>query len=175
LGKTVFVIGGCRSGKSGHALNLAESMCREDRIFVATCTPGDDEMKQRVEKHQKERSATWKTVEEPLELSRTIDEWQEKAGIILVDCVEFWIANMMFRDKPDSQIEEGVIKLVESLNRSAKPVVLVSSEVGCGIVPENRLSRKFRDMVGFANQSIAKAADHVVWMVAGIPVTIKYA
>ena len=173
MNKTVFVLGGCRSGKSRYALEMAQKASENNTVFIATCVPQDDEMKSRVASHRKERGSNWQTVEEPVHLPQAIDRLNGKAGIILVDCLTLWISNLLM-ENPDS---ESVLHQVQSLTRSVKastcPVILVSNEVGAGIVPENQLARLYRDLVGWTNQAVTDIADQVVWVMAGIPVTIK--
>jgi adenosylcobinamide kinase/adenosylcobinamide-phosphate guanylyltransferase len=171
--EVTFVIGGCRSGKSKHALQTAEKIAAKRRIYIATCMPQDDEMKQRVARHQKERGQNWATVEEPLHLPEAILENSLKADVILVDCLTLWVNNLLMETDDERQMEENISRLIRTLENATGPVVLVSNEVGTGIVPENKIARKYRDIIGLVNQAVAKAADTVIWMVAGIPVTVK--
>jgi len=171
--KTTFVIGGCRSGKSRYGLELAGRIPGQEKIFIATCVPCDDEMSQRVARHRKERGRTWSTVEEPILLPEAVNENSRKADVILVDCMTLWISNLLLETDDQDKIAEQIDLLTESLEKAQCPVILISNEVGDGIVPENRLARLFRDSAGFANQNVAACSDMVVWMVAGIPVTIK--
>jgi adenosylcobinamide kinase/adenosylcobinamide-phosphate guanylyltransferase len=166
-------MGGCRSGKSRYALELATQAAGRNRIFVATCMPGDKEMEERVRRHQKERSRSWTTVEAPLSLAEALDEHDRQGNVIVVDCLTLWLSNLLLEINNMEEIEVHIKRLIQSLESSQCPVFLVSNEVGTGIVPENRLARKFRDVAGFANQNVAACSDMVIWMVAGIPVTIK--
>jgi adenosylcobinamide kinase/adenosylcobinamide-phosphate guanylyltransferase len=170
---TLFVTGGCRSGKSKYALDTAERMQGDQKIFIATCLPKDDEMKQRIARHQQQRSQTWTTVEEPVHLHESITKISRKATVILVDCLTLWITNIMLEAGDEKKIESHVSKLINALAAADCPVILVSNEVGSGIVPENKLARQFRDVMGQVNQAVAQYANKVVWMVAGIPVTVK--
>jgi adenosylcobinamide kinase/adenosylcobinamide-phosphate guanylyltransferase len=169
----IFVVGGCRSGKSKYALQTAEKIVATRRIYIATCVPQDNEMKQRVAQHQKQRSSTWITVEEPLDLPRAIVENSRKANVVLIDCLTLWMSNLLMETQDESKLKNKIAQLVQALAQADSSVVVVSNEVGCGIVPENQLARQFRDIVGWVNQSVAACADRVVWMVAGIPVTVK--
>ena len=169
----IFVIGGCRSGKSREALEMAEGMPGDRKTFIATCIPHDDEMQQRVAQHQKERSPSWQTVEVPIHLPETIVEQSRQTDVLLVDCLTLWISNLMLELEDDRKILACLPDLKRALNSAQCPVVLVSNEVGTGIVPENPLSRRFRDLVGSTNQAVSGQADRVVWMVAGLPVEIK--
>jgi adenosylcobinamide kinase/adenosylcobinamide-phosphate guanylyltransferase len=148
-------------------------MPAERKIFIATCVPQDTEMKQRVARHQKERSQNWVTVEEPLHLPQAILENSPKADVMLVDCLTLWVSNLLMETDDEKQLEEMISQLIETLKKATGPIVLVSNEVGTGIVPENKLARQYRDIIGLVNQAVAKTAGKVIWMVAGIPVTVK--
>ena len=173
MNEVIFLIGGCRSGKSRQALETAEGMPGDHKTFIATCIPRDAEMKQRVAQHQKERNLSWHTVEAPVHLPQAIVEQSRQADVVLVDCLTLWISNLMLELEDDRKILACLPELTKALKSADCPVVLVSNEVGTGIVPENQLSRRFRDLVGSTNQAVARQADRVVWMVAGIPVGIK--
>ncbi|MCP3899845.1 MAG: bifunctional adenosylcobinamide kinase/adenosylcobinamide-phosphate guanylyltransferase [Desulfobacteraceae bacterium] len=175
---TTLVIGGCKSGKSAYALNFANEISAkkksaDKKIFVATSVPTDSEMQERVEAHKKEREGNWITIEEPILLPEIIEEHSNKADVILIDCLTLWISNLLFKDVTKKEILKNIQELAASLKKAECHVVLVSNEVGAGIVPENKLARLFRDIAGIANQKIAKAVANVVWTVAGIPVKIK--
>jgi len=171
--KKIFVLGGCRSGKSSYALEIAQKFSAERNVFIATCIPRDDEMGQRVERHQEERSQAWETVEAPIHLPEAIVAAGGEAGILLVDCLTLWISNLLMENHDSDQVLNQVQSLTRAVASSACPVILVSNEVGTGIVPENKLARLYRDLVGSTNQAVAECVDQVVWTVAGIPVTIK--
>jgi adenosylcobinamide kinase/adenosylcobinamide-phosphate guanylyltransferase len=168
-----FILGGCRSGKSGLALATANAIAADRRVFIATSIPGDDEMKARVARHCAERGAGWTTVEAPLALAEAIAENDRNGCVILVDCLTLWISNMLLETGSPAEVEPRIPLLIRTLAQISCPVVVVSNEVGAGIVPENKLARQFRDLAGTANQAVAAAADRVVWVLAGIPVTIK--
>ncbi|SHK66062.1 adenosylcobinamide kinase /adenosylcobinamide-phosphate guanylyltransferase [Desulfatibacillum alkenivorans DSM 16219] len=171
--KPVLVIGGCRSGKSSIALDLANAQDVSEKVFIATCQPLDDEMEDRVARHQADRGDDWQTVEEPVELAKAVADNARPGRVILVDCLTLWISNLVLADKTQDQIADKAKELAEAIQKAPCPVILVSNEVGAGIVPENALSRLFRDAAGKVNQIMAKACDQVQWVVAGIPVTIK--
>lgn len=173
MNELIFILGGCRSGKSTHALQTAEKIPGGRKIFIATCIPQDDEMKQRVAKHQKARSQSWTTVEEPLHLPEVILENSPKADVILVDCLTLWVSNLLMETSAEKKLEGKISLMIDALEKATCPIILVSNEVGTGIVPENQLARHFRDITGWLNQAVAKCASQVVWMVAGIPVTVK--
>uniref|UniRef100_A0A7C4RSZ9 Adenosylcobinamide kinase n=1 Tax=Desulfatirhabdium butyrativorans TaxID=340467 RepID=A0A7C4RSZ9_9BACT len=164
------VIGGCRSGKSGHALRLAETLSERNRVFIATCRPMDEEMRQRVAKHQRERDPSWRVVEDVSDLGEAIRQAACPDGVVLVDCLTLWAADLLWSG---SDMEAALDRLMEGMRASSGPVVLVSGEVGLGMVPENAMARAYRDAVGLINQRVAALADRVVWMVAGIPVVIQ--
>jgi adenosylcobinamide kinase / adenosylcobinamide-phosphate guanylyltransferase len=168
-----FILGGCRSGKSGFALKTANAVPADRRVFIATSLPCDDEMKDRVARHRAERGAGWTTVEAPLRLAEAIAANARNGCVILVDCLTLWISNLLLETGSPAAVEARIPRLIGTLAQAACPVLLVSNEVGAGIVPENKLARQFRDLTGTANQAVAAAANQVVWVVAGIPVTIK--
>ncbi len=168
----ILVLGGCRSGKSAHALQLAQGM-GASRVFVATCVPQDDEMQDRVDRHRRERGNTWSTLEVPLELADAIRIHSASSEVILVDCLTLWLSNLLMETQDVRRIRQRIDGLAEAVKAAPSAVVLVSNEVGAGIVPENRLARCYRDLAGWTNQAVAAACDRVVWTVAGIPVTIK--
>ncbi|WP_051327848.1 bifunctional adenosylcobinamide kinase/adenosylcobinamide-phosphate guanylyltransferase [Desulfatirhabdium butyrativorans] len=167
----VLVIGGCRSGKSDHALHVAESMAQRDRVFIATCRPEDEEMRQRVARHQRERDASWQVVESPGNLGSAIRAAAVAGGVVLVDCLTLWVADLLWNGGPD--VEKAFAELSDGLSALPCPVVFVSGEVGMGMVPEQPVARAYRDAVGWVNRRIAGMADQVIWMVAGIPVVIR--
>jgi adenosylcobinamide kinase/adenosylcobinamide-phosphate guanylyltransferase len=169
----IFVLGGCRSGKSSYALQIAEKVSGDRKIFIATCVPQDDEMKQRVARHQRERSQNWVAVEEPLNLPEAILKNSPRADVILIDCLTLWVSNLLMKTDDEKKLADIISQLIDALEKATCPIVLVSNEVGTGIVPENKLARQYRDIIGLANQAVAKTAGKVIWMVAGIPVNIK--
>jgi adenosylcobinamide kinase/adenosylcobinamide-phosphate guanylyltransferase len=175
MNEITFVIGGCRSGKSRYAIDLAAKLPENKKIFIATCLPQDEEMRQRVARHQKDRGKTWITLEVPINLPEAVTQNSSQGDVILVDCLTLWISNLLTKTQKIS--EDEIIGYVDNLTRALQtvngPVILVSNEVGTGIVPENRLARQFRDIMGMTNQRVAACAHGVIWMVAGIPVKIK--
>lgn len=169
----ILVLGGCRSGKSRHALEMAEALPEKKKFFAATCVPQDEEMKLRVQQHREERGAHWQAVEEPVALWEMLADCSRTDSVVLIDCLTLWVSNLMTENEDFTHVQEKTARLVDALKSAPGSVVLVSNEVGAGIVPENRLARAYRDAVGWVNQTVAAAADRVVWTVAGIPVTIK--
>lgn len=167
------VIGGCRSGKSRYALDAANAVLGSGKIFLATSVPADLEMEKRVHAHQAQRGEDWLTVEAPVQIHEAIAAHARTADVILVDCLTLWTANMLALEMDEAAMQKCMDQTSEALSRVCCPVFLVTNEVGYGIVPENSLARRFRDMAGLVNQHMAKAADRVVLTVAGIAVTIK--
>ncbi|MFP4445265.1 MAG: bifunctional adenosylcobinamide kinase/adenosylcobinamide-phosphate guanylyltransferase [Desulfosudaceae bacterium] len=171
--ETMLVTGGCRSGKSAYAQRAAEQMAVTDRYFLATCQPADEEMRQRVARHQQDRGEQWQTRECPLDIEPVLRDMENDQAVVLVDCLTLWMSNLLAVTEDPAKIERRVAGLVEAVDQTVASVILVSNEVGCGIVPENRLARLYRDMVGLANQALARQVDHVAWMVSGMPVIVK--
>lgn len=169
----VLVTGGCRSGKSAYALALAAAMDVTRRCFLATCVPADDEMKARVARHQQDRGKEWETIECPLDISGVIRQTAAKTTVVLVDCLTLWLNNILAETDNQEKIESYIDNLQQAVAAVPGSIVLVTNEVGSGIVPADSISRLFRDMAGLANQRLAAAADRVVWMVAGLPVIVK--
>jgi adenosylcobinamide kinase / adenosylcobinamide-phosphate guanylyltransferase len=171
--RVALILGGARSGKSRYGLGLA-ARCPAPRLFVATCEPRDAEMEARIAAHQRERGSEWITQEAPLELAAALGAARNNYGVILVDCLTMWVSNLLLqgRDSP-GRIQTACEDLVNSLQQTVTPTIFISNEVGLGIVPDNPLSREFRDQVGWLHQRLAQVADLVVMVVAGIPVLVK--
>jgi adenosylcobinamide kinase / adenosylcobinamide-phosphate guanylyltransferase len=167
----ILITGGARSGKSKYAERRAAELGAR-RLYIATAEAKDEEMAQRISEHQKRRGSAWTTVEEPVKLVETLLAWRGCADCALVDCLTFWLSNLLFRSS-GNQVAEKVEAFVQALPQLDFSVVLVTNEVGSGIVPDNPLARRFRDLAGWTNQRIAEAADEVVLMVAGIPMAVK--
>lgn len=167
--RRVLVLGGARSGKSRTALSLAET-APGARIYVATAQSLDEEMRERIARHREERDSDWRTLEEPLELASAIRRESGPSQVVLVDCLTLWLSNILLAERdPDREIEF----LAQSVRDASGPLVLVSNEVGNGIVPEAALGRRFRDEQGRLNQRMAAACDAVILVVAGCPLQIK--
>jgi adenosylcobinamide kinase/adenosylcobinamide-phosphate guanylyltransferase len=167
--RSVLVLGGARSGKSGHALALAEAAAAE-RLYLATGSAGDAEMAARIERHRAERGAGWTTLEEPLALCAALDAEARASRVVLVDCLTFWLANILFAGR---DIAAETARLCESIGRLRGPALFVSNEVGGGIVPATKSGRDFRDWQGRLNQDVARACGGVVLVVAGLPILLK--
>ena len=166
--KLYLVLGGARSGKSRHAESLVEARLPPWR-YIATAEPLDEEMRRRIDAHKARRGRGWHTVEAPLELASALDDCADGTPV-LVDCLTLWLSNLMLNGHPVETAADG---LLAALERRRGPTVLVSSEVGLGIVPENGLARDFRDAAGSLHSEVAARAEHVHFMVAGIPMIVK--
>ncbi|MCF8061140.1 MAG: bifunctional adenosylcobinamide kinase/adenosylcobinamide-phosphate guanylyltransferase [Deltaproteobacteria bacterium] len=167
----ILVLGGARSGKSSWALQYVERNYRS-RLFLATAEVLDEEMEERVQLHREARGPEWTLVEEPLDLAGALQTRCSGADGVLVDCLTVWLSNVLIREgKAGARVyQERLLQALESRMRST---VLVSNEVGMGIVPEHPLARAFRDEAGALNQAVAEAADRVVLLAAGLPVWLK--
>lgn len=184
MGKMMLVTGGARSGKSSYAESLLRKM-DGDIMYIATAIPFDDEMKDRIKKHKQQRPDTWHTYEGHKELYKVVAEQSCNYVGVLLDCVTILVTNLMFdymgeKDIEDIDIdslEKSIYKefelLVNSIKRSSADVVLVTNELGCGVVPESKLGRVFRDIAGRMNQYLGRNADEVYLSVCGIPTKIK--
>ena len=173
MGQVILITGGARSGKSriaeGRVLSFGAPLC-----YVATGASGDAEMAERIARHRERRGPEWETLEEPLLLPEALRERDGRYSAFLVDCMTLWISNLLFRHEENpGEVLSAVRRLVETLPALVTPVVLVTNEVGMGIVPENRLARLFRDLAGEANEIIAAAADEVYVAFSGISLRLK--
>jgi adenosylcobinamide kinase/adenosylcobinamide-phosphate guanylyltransferase len=167
------VLGGARSGKSGLALALAERF-PAPRLFVATAQAHDEEMAARVARHQAERGKSWDTLEAPLELETALEAAAGRYGVVLVDCLTLWLTNLLLAPgATEAEVRRRGADLAALLGHLPTPAILVSNEVGWGIVPEHPLGRQFRDQAGWLHQTLAQAADLVVLAVAGLPLALK--
>lgn len=170
----ILILGGARSGKSSYALKLAESnWCRP--LYVATAEAFDKEMTARIAAHKKVRSRRWACAEEPLEIARLIqraDKLYPARDVLLIDCFTLWLSNVIFKEglKSFARRKADLLKVVRNSKRS---LIMVSNEVGLGIVPESESGRQFRDLAGWLNQDLASVADTVVFIAAGLPLVLK--
>ena len=187
-GKVTLILGGARSGKSWWAEKLAEKSGRPV-VFVATATAGDAEMALRIEAHRAARPVSWRTVEAPDDLSAAVLSSASAGDLVLVDCLTFWVTNVMLGRVPGSAdldsvpaavwsaTETELVDAAENLIAAARSLeidlILVSNEVGLGIVPPYPLGRAFRDALGRVNQAVARRADSVVLMIAGLPIDAR--
>jgi len=178
MARVILVTGGCRSGKSAHALKLAESLPGR-RAFLATCPVADEEMRQRILRHQRARAAAnWQTLEEPVRLAEALAS-AEGVEVVLVDCLTLWVSNLMYqaeqlgREMDEDAVAERSREVLSACHKRDGAVLFVTNEVGLGVVPENALGRRFRDLVGRCNQTIAAGADTVTLVTCGVPLTLK--
>ncbi|MBF9234889.1 bifunctional adenosylcobinamide kinase/adenosylcobinamide-phosphate guanylyltransferase [Microvirga alba] len=167
--RRALVLGGARSGKSRTAQNLAES-ASASRVYIATAQSFDEEMRQRIAHHQSERNGQWRTREAPLALTEAIRAEANPSRVVLVDCLTLWLSNILLAEHDVNRETE---RLIEAIREAAGPLVLVSNEVGQGIVPSTPLGRTFRDAQGRLNQRVAEACEAVVFMAAGCPLLVK--
>lgn len=165
------ILGGAKSGKSFYAEKVVSSL-PPPYIYIATAEALDEEMAERVMNHKKRRGKNWVTYEEPLKLVELLRSLSPATSPILVDCLTLWLSNLLIAGGDVEKEVEELCRLVRSENFPL--LVMVSNEVGLGIVPSNELSRKFRDLSGWTHQKIATVCTHVTWMVAGIPIAIKH-
>lgn len=177
MSRTIFITGGARCGKSVFAEKLAQQF-ETPLCYLATAQALDSEMTARIKQHGERRGEQWQTLEEPLDLPRALKESDGRYQVILVDCITLWLSNLLFayenqEVEVETRIMQDVQQLAEVLQGMATTVILVSNEVGMGIVPENGLARLYRDIAGRANQLLAAAADEVHLVVSGIPLKLK--
>lgn len=168
LPPVTLVLGGARSGKSRHAERLIEAVGAG--LYLATAEARDDEMSERIRIHRDRRGGLWETVEEPIDIVDVLKERADAGRPILVDCLTLWLSNLL-----EMEIDPGddVRKLIDAFPGLAGPVVLVSNEVGLGVIPMGELTRAFVDHAGRMNQAVAAAADRVILVTAGLPMTLK--
>lgn len=171
MSNITLITGGARSGKSRHALTLASEYAR--KAFIATSTAFDEEMADRIAKHQQERDDSFLTVEEPIDLAGAIDGLPDSVDVAVIDCLTVWLGNLMHHHEDDIEECTEVTALQPAIRRSRCDLIIVTNEVGMGIVPNSAVSRRFRDIAGRLNAGVASVADDVVLTVSGIPVAIK--
>ena len=169
----MLVLGGARSGKSSFALDLCNKL-EGKRYFIATAQPFDDEMDDRIKRHQKERGNEWKTIEETVDIHKRIKEIDGTDTIVLIDCLTLWLSNLYMKYESDvDRVYDDIDRLISAVSKIKGRLVLVSNEVGMGIVPENKLARLYRDAAGAMNRKIAEKANKVVITFSGLPVVLK--
>ena len=165
----IFIIGGARSGKSGRAQLIAEDVS-EHRVFVATAEPFDEEMKDRIARHQADRGQGWRTVEAPLDLVTALRSNANAQCVCLIDCLTIWLSNLMYHNW---DVQAEIEALYDFIGQSPAPMIFVSNEVGLGLVPDNASGREFRDAQGRLNQQLAVVCDKVEFIAAGLPLRLK--
>lgn len=165
------VLGGARSGKSSFALQQGKG--KSPRAFVATGEPFDQEMATRIQKHQRSRGKGWITKEVPINLTDWLEQEGEPYQIVVVDCLTLWLNNLLRSKVRASRVLSHVRKLLQAIRACPTQVVMVSNELGMGLVPGDSVSREFRDVAGRMNQLVAAEADEVHFLVSGIPLRLK--
>lgn len=177
--KNILITGGARSGKSRFALELALKL-GEPVLFVATAGAGDEEMRQRIEEHQRARPSAWRTLEVTTHVGSQISHQIGNAQVVIVDCITLLVNNILSQYSPqtsasvvEQEVTSEINELVECINHAKAGFIIVTNEVGTGLVPANRMSRLYRDLLGKANQLLAQQADEVYLTLAGLPVQIK--
>lgn len=179
MGRLVLILGGARSGKSSHAQSRAEETGKSV-TFLATAQALDEEMTTRIQKHRGERPAHWETLELPLNVASRIE--QIKSEVVILDCITLLISNLVMQYAKDDLVNEELFmkavqneteELIEKIREQRQEWFVISNEVGLGLVPPYQMGRVYRDGLGWANQQLARAADRVIFMVAGIPTIIK--
>ena len=179
MSKITLILGGARSGQSSQALKLAEES-RKSVTFIATAQAFDDEMSARIQKHKAERPANWETLELPLNIASNIP--QIKSELVILDCVTLWVTNLLMQFVKDDLVDEVPFMqaakdeteaLLAAIQNTDQEWLIVSNEIGLGLVPPFQMGRVYRDALGWVNQRLSHEADKVLFMVAGIPMTVK--
>lgn len=165
------ISGGARSGKSRQAVELCKGVF--EKAFIATALPIDKEMRLRISAHQTERGDGWTTIEEPLDLAKAITQAARSNSAAVVDCLTVWLANLLHHYRTEEKIEKEFTRLLDTLKEPPMDLVLVTNEVGLGIVPADRETRTYRDLLGGLNQRVAASATNVQFMICGIPMIVK--
>ncbi len=168
----IFIFGGARSGKSNFALQLVEANFLHP-VYLATAQAQDDEMRKRITLHQKARSHKWHTIEEHLDLIQAIKSIPKQTDAVLIDCITLWITNSLLQEGEKAFLNR-LHKFTSFIKGCEIPIIIVSNEVGMGIVPENKLARDFRDLAGLCNQKLAQACSTVILTMAGCALPLKY-
>lgn len=169
---SILITGGCRSGKSNHALSIGNSM-PGTKVFLATAQALDNEMEERIEKHKSDRGDDWLTFEEPRDVIKVLKRKCDEADVLIVDCLTIWLSNLMEAKFESEQILNESKKLALFLHEMSCTVIVITNEVGSGVVPISSMGRDFRDLAGSVNQMFSKIFDEVICMVSGLPLTLK--
>jgi adenosylcobinamide kinase/adenosylcobinamide-phosphate guanylyltransferase len=171
MARIIFILGGARSGKSTYALELAKKYKRV--AFIATCQGRDLEMRQRILKHKNSRPKDWETFEEPEALADLLAKIGNSFDCIIIDCLTLLVSNLILAGEKEGKILNKFTEILRQLKKKKAAVIMVSNEVGLGIVPATKLGRDFRDIAGKINQAAGQSADRVIFMAAGLPMEIK--
>jgi adenosylcobinamide kinase / adenosylcobinamide-phosphate guanylyltransferase len=179
MGRLTLILGGARSGKSSYAQSLAEETGKPV-TFIATAQALDEEMSTRIKKHRMERPASWETLEIPCDISSHVQ--QIKSAVVILDCITLLLSNLLMQSARDDLVDETpfiqvaqkeINELTDTLRVHKQDWIIISNEVGLGLVPPYQMGRVYRDALGWANQRLAREADQVIFMVAGIPMVVK--
>ncbi len=173
MGRITLITGGARSGKSAHAIQLAGAAPAARKMFIATGEPLDHEMAARIAHHKQSRPTEFRTVEEPVNLASAVESMEGMADLVVIDCLTLWVSNLMRVCASSDAVLLEAQNLARALKRASFASIVVTDEVGAGIVPDNPAARQFRDWLGWTNQEIAGAADEVIMMVAGLPLRVR--
>jgi len=165
------VTGGSRSGKTACALELA--LKHENRVYLATAQAFDDEMTDRIRRHREERADRFQTLEEPLDLAEALDRLPEETDVVLIDCLTVWLGNLMHKNGPKPDPYDEVKAFLKAIEKPPCHLVIVTNELGSGIIPHDAMTRTYRDHAGWLNQDVAKRADRVLLVACGLPLTLK--
>ena len=172
MSKITFILGGARSGKSKFAIEQAKGIGKKV-AFIATCKATDKEMEERISIHKKTRPTHWQTFEEPQDVPLLLKKVGQKFEVIIIDCLTLLVSNLLLEGLKEKDIEKNIGKMLSVLRKLKVHAVIVSNEVGLGIVPHNKLAREFRDIAGRVNQVVAKEANEVFFMASGLALKIK--
>ena len=173
MSKIIFILGGARSGKSTFAVKLAKESGKKKIAFIATGQALDEEMKKRIMLHKKVRPVNFKTFEEPHDIDGLLKKVTGKFDLIIIDCLTLFVSNLLLKKHGEEEIYKKMDNILTLLEKIKATSIVISNEVGLGIVPDTKLGRDFRDIAGKVNQIIAKNSDQVFFMVSGIPWRIK--
>ncbi|MGQ4810033.1 Bifunctional adenosylcobalamin biosynthesis protein CobU [Candidatus Entotheonellaceae bacterium PAL068K] len=180
MGRLILILGGARSGKSAYAQQLAQTLGGDQVLFVATAEAGDADMAQRIARHRQARSSAWRTLEVPRQIGETVPRHLAEAAVVLVDCLTLLVSNIIMPlglspdlTEAETTVQQEVASLLHACQRSTATWIVVSNEVGLGLVPDTSLGRIYRDLLGQANQRLAAQAQAVYLMVAGLAVDCK--
>ena len=179
MSKLTLILGGARSGKSTYAEELARKLGGDNVLYVATAEALDQEMQDRIAKHRAQRPRAWRTLEAPLHPGQQLLAQRPTEPVILLDCLTMLVSNILLAREEEGEsaieaaVQEEVGRLIAAARQLDAHLIIVSNEVGLGLVPDNALGRAYRDLLGRANQTLARAADEVIFMVAGLPMSIK--
>ena len=170
MGKKILITGGVKSGKSRFALKIAREIEKEEKIFIATARPIDEEMEDKIEKHEKERGSDFQTVEEPIHLGDILTKINQST--VVIDCLTLWLSNLFFEVRESEKLFE-IESFIQALKEFGGNIIIVTNEVGWGIIPESETSRNYQAELGRLNQEVAEICDEVYVLISGIPSKIK--